>query len=260
MAKKTIDIRKDRSGGGGSLYDNTLELKPDFGQFEEQVSGIVQVDEGVLGVKNIQIHRTGLQFVGIVSEEEYEIFGQTLLQIETAYQWIVGDYLAYGADNGYGRGVEIAEQLGKSSQTVWNWVSVARYVEYYRRQEVLSFTHHEAVAGLSPDEQTLWLKEAIKGNDKKGDAHQMWSASRLRKEIAKAKGEVLPEAVSEPAHIKLSDRMSSDVVHALTRYRNAKTDKEKIIWRNILQKQSDYLQQVLEQITSDKFIPNRNLG
>ena len=131
-------------------------------------------EDGSLELSNIRIHRIGLEFVGDVSEEEYEIFGQTLLQIDTAYQWIVGDYLAYGVKNNYGMAKDFAEALGRSEGTINNWVSVSRQVRFSRRRENLSFKHHVEVAALSSDEQEHWLHQASENG---------WSAARLNKEI-----------------------------------------------------------------------------
>ncbi len=175
MAKK-IQINKNRSGAEAqpeaSIYDSTIDLPQDFGVIP--TSGIVQHEDGSLEVSNIRIHRVGLEFVGEVDEEEYQIFGQTLLQIDTAYQWIVGDYLAYGVENNYGMAVEFGEKLGRNPKTISNWVSICRQVTFSRRREDLSFRHHENVASLTEDEQDHWLTLA---------SENRWSASRLRKAI-----------------------------------------------------------------------------
>lgn len=188
MAKK-IQINKNRSGAEAqpeaSIYDSTIDLPQDFGVIP--TSGIVQHEDGSLEVSNIRIHRVGLEFVGEVDEEEYEIFGQTLLQIDTAYQWIVGDYLAYGVENNYGMAKDFAEKLGKSEQTITNWVYVSRHIEFYRRRENLSHGHHDAVAGLSNDEQKYWLDLAEKGNGKQGKEQKIWSVKKLRDEISKTR-------------------------------------------------------------------------
>lgn len=77
MAKK-IHINKNRSGEteSASIYDSPIELPQDFGVIP--TSGIVKREDGSLEVSNIRIHRVGLEFVNDISEEEYEVFGQTL--------------------------------------------------------------------------------------------------------------------------------------------------------------------------------------
>jgi len=185
MAKKKIDIRKrdtQEAEQPVSIYDSPIELPADFGI--SPTSGIVQREDGALEVSNIRIHRVGLEFTGAVTEEEYEVFGQTLLQIETAYQWIVGDYLAYGVDNNYGMAKEFAEQLGRDPATVNNWTSVCRNVTFSLRRENLSFKHHVIVSPLDEDDQVYWLEQA---------SEHGWSSAKLQKMIAEANGEN-PEA------------------------------------------------------------------
>lgn len=189
MAKK-IQINKNRSGAQSnietSIYENSIELPQDFGVIP--TSGIVQHEDGSLEVSNIRIHRVGLEFIGEVDEEEYEIFGQTLLQIDTAYQWIIGDYLAYGVNSNYGLAQQFGELLGKSDKTIRNWVYVARNVELSRRRDNLTFGHHENVAGFTQEQQEYWLNLAEEGNGKLGKEHKVWSVKKLRDEIAMAHG------------------------------------------------------------------------
>ena len=255
MAKKKIEIKKRGvfdDAPPQSLYDESddpMELPDDFGVISP--SGIVKREDGSLEVSHIRIHRVGLEFVGDVSEEEFEVFGQTLLQIDTAYQWIIGDYLAYGVDNNYGKVSELAEVLGKSEQTVTNWVYVSRHVEFYRRRENLSHGHHEVVSGLSENEQAQWLEAAEHGNGQEGNAHKIWSVKQLRMEIAKARGDVLPELQSEPVHKRMASRISDDIAQTLAYYRKAKTEQDKTVWKDVLQTHLKQLQQVLEEIENE---------
>ena len=196
MAKQ-IQINTNR--GNGSIYDqdNPIQLPDGFG--DVIATGIIKRDDSSIEVGNIVMHRVGLEFLGQVSEDEYEVFGETLLKFDTAYQWIVGDYLAYGTDNNYGMAVKFAEQLDRESSTIHNWTSVCRQVEFSRRRENLSFFHHSIIAPFDPDDQAYWLGMA----QEKG-----WSAKRLRNEIAKANGSDI-DTVKKSAYEKMVKPLQS---------------------------------------------------
>ena len=76
-------------------------------------------------------------------------------------QWQLGDW-ACAADRSWGDLASAAPEIGVPARTLYNYASVARRVEVYRRRETLSFGHHEAVAALSPEtgDQILDLAEA----------------------------------------------------------------------------------------------------
>ena len=56
-----------------------------------------------------------------------------------------------------------------------------------RRMDVLTPTHHMAVAKLAPPEQREWLSKAADG-----DGEKPWPVARLKREIKHADGEVSP--------------------------------------------------------------------
>ena len=61
------------------------------------------------------------------------------------------------------------EDTGLSYESLRNIVSVCTRVELSRRRDNLTFSHHEAVARLSPPEQSRWLdKAAEQGLTSKG--------------------------------------------------------------------------------------------
>lgn len=162
---------------GGSAYSGNLEIGDDFLDELKSIdssSGIVKKEDGTLQVSNIEIHNIGLQFPGQITEEEYQIFGETLLQFNTAFQWIIGDFLAYGVDSNYGMAKDFAERLGVKSDTVNQWTWVCRQVEFSIRIENLSFNHHLLVAKFEPNQQQKLLQEA---------SENRWSFRRLKEEI-----------------------------------------------------------------------------
>lgn len=171
MAKKKITIR-DRNDEASIYNDDMIELPEDFGVI---VPNAIELhDDGSIQLGRMRMTAIGLQIEGAISEEEYIAFGEAVVQLNTAYQWIVGDYLAYGEDANYGDAKRIATMLHRDPTTLWNWTSICRRVEYSRRREDLSFSHHEVVASLPDVDQEHWLNIA----SEKG-----WSSKRLRDEI-----------------------------------------------------------------------------
>jgi hypothetical protein len=99
--------------------------------------------------------------------------GTNLCHLERALAWWVGDWWAFG-EHRYGALPEITEDSdwrGPAYQTCANAAAVCRAFEISRRREVLSFSHHEAVAALAPADQDRLLDQA----EREG-----WSRQQLR--------------------------------------------------------------------------------
>jgi hypothetical protein len=86
-------------------------------------------------------------------------------------QWLLGDWIAYGNQKFGERYARASKITGYDTQTLMNMVYVASHFPTSRRRENLSWSHHEALAALSPDEQDHWLDEA---------GRHRWSVSDLR--------------------------------------------------------------------------------
>lgn len=93
-------------------------------------------------------------------------------------QWWIGDAIVYGEDTFGEDYAQYVEDAGYKPNTLVNLAWVARSVAPERRVEGLSWSHHEAVAGLDADEQERWLDRAAVGDDR-----EAWTVSRLREEI-----------------------------------------------------------------------------
>lgn len=251
MAKK-IQINTDRGGtsqNNQSIYTNDLDLPDDFGKVKEP--GIVKADDGALQVKNIEIYSVGLHFNGKVDEDEYAIFGETLLQINTAYQWIVGDYLVYGVDNNYGMAQEFAEKLGREPKTISNWVSVCRQITFSRRREDLSYGHHDAVASLSAEEQDYWLEKASVGNGEDGKNHKPWSVKKLRGEIAKSQGAMQESPATIATYERLATQFDAGLAKLVSQHRKAKSQQDKAKIRKVLQTLVEQAERALNELDAD---------
>ena len=92
---------------------------------------------------------------------EWSRAGHRLGVMNRSSPWWLGDWIHYGnAKFGerYSRAFKIT---GYDAQTLMNMVYVASHFEISRRREELSWSHHETVASLKPDEQDSWLNRAI---------------------------------------------------------------------------------------------------
>lgn len=104
--------------------------------------------------------------------------GSTLRQIERSVMWWIGDWLNFGErkyGEAYAQAIDATEW---PYQTLANAAYVANRVEFSRRRENLSWSHHAEVASLPPEEQSQWLEKAKSSS---------LSVMRLRDEVQQSK-------------------------------------------------------------------------
>jgi N6-adenosine-specific RNA methylase IME4 len=129
---------------------------------------------------------TGLSLPAGLSYEEWAQVGHVLGRMGRAVQWWLGDWLLYG-EHVYGeKFAQAATETGFDEQTLMNAQRVARSLHNYRRRESLSFSHHEAVAALSPAEGDAWLDEAEQDGC---SVHELRRRIRLAKNAMPVGGE-----------------------------------------------------------------------
>ncbi len=95
--------------------------------------------------------------------EEWEECGRTLQQAAGAVQWWIGDWLNYGEreyGEKYAQAVEVGAMLDRNVETVRAAQWVSERIPIVRRLTTLSWSHHQAVASLEPEEQGALLGEA----------------------------------------------------------------------------------------------------
>jgi hypothetical protein len=123
--------------------------------------------------------------------ETWENVGRAIRLVDEAWQWWIGDWINWGerlfgddaaaAVGGDRRDRYQAAQTitSREPQTLINIASTCRLVARGRRRTPpLSFSHHDAVKNLEPDEQTEWLNEAVQSG---------MSVSALRQSIREDK-------------------------------------------------------------------------
>lgn len=123
---------------------------------------IVQ-QEGISWIGNFGISTVGM-YVNVnaeqITEDEWRNFFTAIKGIEVAYQFIVGDWAAFGGDALSKTYEEIAALTGYEAGTIEVWASVCRKVDKLIRINSLGIAHHQVVAPLPYDEQRYWLEFA----------------------------------------------------------------------------------------------------
>jgi hypothetical protein len=147
----------------GKLQAENEELKGQLAQLQEMLatraSGLA-VQDGGLVIYDFQFTPTGLVAPEGMTKESWEQIGFLLFKLEGSIQWLIGDWLVYGADLSYGDIKQIAEAMGRDEQTFYNLMTTCRAVESYRRRELVSFAHHSEVTKMTPEFQSWALEFA----------------------------------------------------------------------------------------------------
>jgi hypothetical protein len=119
------------------------------------------------------------------SFEAWEAMGRKLCASSQVVNWWIGDWWAAGTHRYGERAKKAAEGIfGREFQTLRNIASVTCAFETSRRRDVLSFSHHVEVAGLSPVEADALLDRAEQMN---------WSTRELRKEVMTVRSAAIEE-------------------------------------------------------------------
>lgn len=127
---------------------------------ESPSAGIVPAADSSISIGHFKITPVGLIVTGAASEQEWEGFMRSIARIEDSLAWIYGDGLAYGERQWKKSYEQMAEITGLQISTLYQYVYVAKSVDFSIRIEKLSFSHHQLVAALEPAEQRAALQYA----------------------------------------------------------------------------------------------------
>lgn len=120
------------------------------------------------------LSRQGAIFNEKLSLSEWLHVGRTLNTIGSCYKFLLGDWLAYG-EKEHGKTYEQAcIETGLDYTTLAHYKQVCGSIEYCRRRQNLSFSHHREVVDLTASEQDNWLQLADAGG---------WSVMTLRAKL-----------------------------------------------------------------------------
>lgn len=100
---------------------------------------------------------TGLKIPDSFTYEQWEAVGAQLHDIEQARQWWVGDWVNYGEARYGEKYAQALDATGLTYATLQDYSYVARQVPMSLRNDIVSWSHHKAVAALEPADQQVWL-------------------------------------------------------------------------------------------------------
>lgn len=148
---------------------------------------LAETENWTLARHGVAVTATSLRLPETTTYEDFTEICAFLGTLHDATKWYIVDAFLQG-ERLFGDDVyQAAEQLGKSPQTIQNWLTTGRKVPPSRRREGVKFEHHAIVAPLEPEEQKRWLKVA---------EEEQLSKERLRLRIqAERNGDVIPPAV-----------------------------------------------------------------
>lgn len=122
---------------------------------------------------------------GALDVREWAEVGRRIGSVGRNIQWLIGDWIAYGNQKFGERYARASKISGYDPQSLMNMVYVATRFAASRRREDLSWSHHEALAALDPEEQDRWLDQA---------ALHRWSVADLRTMLRMARRELAEES------------------------------------------------------------------
>lgn len=114
--------------------------------------------------------------------------GRRLGVVGRCIQWLLGDWLAYGNSKFGERYARASQITGYDPQTLMNMVYVASRFPSSRRREYLSWSHHETLAAMDPEQQDRWLDDAV--------THH-WSVADLRTMLRASRKEGIPQEATD---------------------------------------------------------------
>lgn len=226
MSNKTQNYAEELNRDD-DIHSEIFEL--DLPPLPTRVSEVIEVipDGAIVPAGHGWIYRqfeltpVGVQIAEGTSEDEWLDLGGALFKLGSAIQWLLGDWLAFGEREYNKTYQQFAEWTGYEVKTLYQYGWVANSVDFSVRTEKLSFTHHQLVASLRLEDDTIdverqlyWLKKAEVGK---------WTISQLRKEMRDD-----PPALPPTAHKKLVDylyKSNSDAIELMDKAMESAVDR-----------------------------------
>lgn len=136
--------------------------------------------------QQVTVDRTSLAMSDELSFDDWMQLGRQLTEVGDSMAWWVGDWIEQGTVVYGGKYEQALEVMPLELGTLKNYAMVARrFSETSRRHDALSFTHHQYVASLDPEDADRWLDRA---------ETEGWSSHELREQLRAVRA--LPEDTS----------------------------------------------------------------
>lgn len=118
------------------------------------------MNDSLIRTNSVNLTPIGLTITNGLAYDEWLDLMRTLVRLETAFQFAIGDALIYG-ETAYGEKYSQAmDATGLSYQSLANMVWVAKHVPMHNRIQDVSWTHHRAVASIEQTDQKAMLEWA----------------------------------------------------------------------------------------------------
>ena len=121
------------------------------------------VQESIFNIGHgVVLSPVGMTLPASVDEDQWNEIGDQVMRLDSASNWIIGDWWAYGTHNYGDRKKWVVEQKKKRSQmksfqTLVNYSNVCKAFETNRRRLLVSFEMHKELANLPEAKQEKFL-------------------------------------------------------------------------------------------------------
>ena len=120
----------------------------------------IVLKEGNIVYSGFELYKNGIKPVGNPTFEQRQEVGEFIKKSGQSVQFWLGDWLNYGEGRWGEKYSQALDETDYALGTLQNASWVANNISPSRRHEKLSFSHHQNVAHLEPEEQDKWLNKA----------------------------------------------------------------------------------------------------
>lgn len=176
------------------------------------------INNALIQTPNVTLTEIGLTITGEMQYDEWVDLMRTLVRLETAFQFAIGDALIFGEARYGEKYSQAMDATGLSYQSLANMVWVAKKVPIGNRKSDLSWTHHRAVASVDQCDQSGLLDMAKTNGMSAVDLHHHVSGkpTRAREIVSVPSGITIAEAESileQYASIAIEARSGQEPSH-----------------------------------------------
>jgi len=157
---------------------------------------LVKVEKELISIPKCHVTKTSLELDESISFKEYIQIGSFLNRIGASVLFWFGDWYNFSKAKQIFRNEKpFWDEAFKiySERTIENAAYVCRRIEPSRRRENVSYSNHQVVTPLSPEDQDKWLREAEK---------HKYSVMELRKKIKDAQESAKIEKLEDSQIVK----------------------------------------------------------
>jgi len=123
---------------------------------------IAKIKNNSLVFSSFKLESNALIPVGMPSFDQWVKCGEFIRRAEGSVHFWIGDWLNYGEDRWGEMYSQVIEDTGFNYGTLANDKYVASRIDFSRRRENLTFSHHQEVASYEPKDQNDLLEKAEK--------------------------------------------------------------------------------------------------